>query len=339
MIPFRTRRFLKRLFVALLILVLVAAIVLLCWLLWLNRYVVYTRDGVKLDFNLPPILSGGQLAVPPTQGPGVDIYYNEGENTLKPVNTELTQISGYYITGEMLTQDFAAVDAQVRKLPVGTPVMLDVKTIRGTFYYSTALGPVSESVDAKAVDRLIAYLRSNDYYLIAKLPAFRDYHYGLNNVNYGIFNPNQLSLWMDEDRVYWLNPASEGTLDYLRQIAAELRLLGFDEVLFDDFRFPDTTNIYCPYDRAETIAATAASLVKICATDTFSVSFGSKEATFPLPEGRSRLYLSNASAAEAANLAGQTGLEDAPIRVVFLTDLLDTRFDSYSVLRPITTAE
>jgi hypothetical protein len=139
--------------------------------------------------------------------------------------------------------------------------------------------------------------------------------------------------------VYWLNPASEGTLDYLRQIAAELRLLGFDEVLFDDFRFPDTTNIYCPYDREETIAATAASLVKICATDTFAVSFGTKDAAFPLPEGRSRLYFIGAAAADAANLAQQTGLEDAPIRVVFLTDLLDTRFDSYGVLRPITSAE
>jgi hypothetical protein len=339
MIPFRTRQFLRRMVITLLALVLVAALVLLCWLLWLNRYVVYTRDGVKLDFSLGPIQPGGQMATPPTKGPAVDIYFNEGENTLRPVNTELTQLAGYYITGEMLAQDFAAVDAQVRKLPVGTPVMLDVKNIRGSFYYSTALGPVSESVNAKDVDRLIAFLRSNDYYLIAKLPSFRDYQYGLNNVNFGIFNPNQLSLWMDEDRIYWLNPASEGTLNYLRQIASELRVLGFDEVLFDDFRFPDTTNIYCPYDREETIAATAASLVKICATDTFAVSFGTKDAAFPLPEGRSRLYFIGAAAADAANLAQQTGLEDAPIRVVFLTDLLDTRFDSYGVLRPITSAE
>ena len=45
-IPYRTRRVLKRLGSALLALALVAIFVLMCWLLWLDRFVVYTRDGI-----------------------------------------------------------------------------------------------------------------------------------------------------------------------------------------------------------------------------------------------------------------------------------------------------
>ena len=52
MIPYRTRRALRRLCVTVLVLLLIVMALALCWLLWLNRYVIYTRDGAKLDFNL-----------------------------------------------------------------------------------------------------------------------------------------------------------------------------------------------------------------------------------------------------------------------------------------------
>jgi hypothetical protein len=51
------------------------------------------------------------------------------------------------------------------------------------------------------------------------------------------------------------------------------------------------------------------------------------------------MYLENAAAADAAQLATQFGFEDPKIRVVFLTTVHDTRFDEFSVLRPISNAE
>ena len=47
-LSFRLRRFFQWLFVTAFMLVLTAAVLLLCWFLWLNRYVVYTKDGAKL---------------------------------------------------------------------------------------------------------------------------------------------------------------------------------------------------------------------------------------------------------------------------------------------------
>ena len=338
MIPYRFRNALRKLCVTVLVIALIAAIVLVCWLLWLNRYVIYTRDGVKLNFALSLEFPEGQLAVPPTPGATIDIYFNEGENVVLPENTELQQLSGIYITGEMLAQDISGIRRQLRNLPADTPVMLDVKNIRGEFYYTTSSGRNSAAIDAAQMDTLIQELKST-HYLIAKLPALRDYWYGLENVDDGIFNPNRLSLWMDEERCYWLNPASDGTLTYLVQIAKELRAMGFDEVVFDDFCIPATDAIYFEGDRDEALNHTAASLVTICSTDTFAVSFANNTETFLLPEGRSRLYLQDVAAADAAGVAERTSFADPEIRLVFLTNMKDTRYDVYGVLRPMDIAQ
>lgn len=335
MIPYRTRRALRRLCVTVLVLLLIVMALALCWLLWLNRYVIYTRDGAKLDFNLSMDYPEGEVAVAPTSEPTIPIYYNEGGSNEDQESHELAQISGLYVTGQMLSDSFDAVEAQIKTLSSETPVMLDVKNMRGEFYYSTSLGRNASGIDPEKMDSLIAYIHQTDHYLIARLPAFRDYWYGLEHVDNGIFNPNRLSLWMDSDRCYWLNPAAEGTLTYLVSIVTELRTLGFDEVVFTDFCIPDTTNIYFEGDRAETINSTAASIAKICTSDSFAVSFANSSDTFVLPEGRCRLYLENVAAADAAAAAEKTGIADPSIRVVFLTDLMDTRFDSYSVLRPL----
>ena len=46
----------------------------------------------------------------------------------------------------------------------------------------------------------------------------------------------------------------------------------------------------------------------------------------------------NRTAADVKSLAETLLLEDPAVKMVFLTDLKDTRFDAYGVLRPITSA-
>ena len=334
MIPYRTRRILGKIFISIVLIAVVISLILLCWVLWLNRYIRYTRTGAELDFEMSLEYPAGELAVPPETAPPVTIYYAEDVTVPVPESTELTQLSGLVITGQMLETDFAGVMAQVKALSAPTSILLDVKNIRGEFFYSTSLGRNNDSIDPADMNALIARIRNSGHYLIARLPAYRDYWYGLENVEDGIFNPNRMSLWMDEERCYWLNPNAEGTLTYLISIVTELRTLGFDEVVFTDFRIPDTDAIYFEEDRAETIRKAAEDLVRICTTDRFALSFVGNE-IFPLPEGRSRLYAENVAAAEAAALAQRLGLENPQTRLVFLTDLKDTRYDAYGVLRPL----
>ena len=343
MIPYRARKTLRKLGAAVLTLALIAAVVALCWLLWLNRYVIYTREGAKLNFDLSLEFSQGVAPEEPEPQPTVQVNYSSGST--EDVSTELVRFSGYYVNIAMLTEDFDAVCAQLESLPAGATVLLDVKSIQGEFYYATSLGGGPDGFDTAKMDGLIRTLQDAGHYLIARIPAFQEYDYILANqrerVPYGLAKKGgNGSLWLDKDGpCYWMNPASEGTVTYLIQIISELRGLGFDEVVLADYRFPNTDAITFDGDKAQTLADTAATLVKACSTDTFCVSFTRTAADLKLPEGRTRLYLQGAAAANAATLAGQAGFDDPSIRVVFLTDLNDTRFDEYSVLRPLSSAQ
>ena len=336
-IPYRTRQVLKRGAVVLMIVLLAAALVWVCWLVWLGRYIVYTRDeGAVLGTNSVEDIQG-QPALPPEDQETVSIYYNEGDNAIN-TSTELLQMVGYYATAEDLRAGVDTVRSQIQNLEKDIPVMLDVKSIAGSFFYSSAVSDSRDSaVDTEAMDGLIKYLKSSGRYAIARLPALRDRNYGLNHVSDGVFHSSRQYLYMDDDSCYWLNPASQGTVTYLVQIVTELKELGFDEVVFTDFRFPASDKIYFDGDKAKAIADTAGILVTTCATNNFAVSFVGG-ADFALPEGRSRLYVESAVAAEAAGIAQQTGLADPAIRLVFLTEVHDTRFDAYSVLRPLSSA-
>ena len=335
-IPYRTKQILGRVALTLLILLVIGALIWGCWILWSHRFIVYTRDeGAVLDFSLPPMASGN--TVPADETPEtVAIYYNEGENAIN-TSKELTQIVGYYVEPEAL-EDIETVRSQIQALPAGTPVMIDVKNIYGSFYYSSAVSTARASgVDSEAMDELIELITSGGKYAIARVPALRDKEYGLTHDEDGVFHSSRGYLWMDDVGCYWLNPSREGTLTYLTQITNELKNLGFAEVVYTDFCFPPTDNIYVEGDKAEALKAAANILVTSCATDSFAVSFVG-DATFALPEGRCRLYVENAEAAQLAQIAADSGLATPDINLVFLTTVHDTRFDAYSVMRPLSAA-
>lgn len=336
-IPYRTRQNLRRTGIVLLVLVIAAVLVGIFWFVWLNRFVIYTRqDGAKLDMSLPEEFPQGVAAQIPEQET-VSIYYNEGENALT-TSRELTKITGYYADRAALRKGPDTVLSQIKALEPNTPVMVDVKNAKGAFFYSSTVSEKRDSgIDAAAMDALIAYLDSSDTYAIARLPALRDYEYGLHHVPDGLPTAGGY-LWADADYCYWLNPSSQGTITYLISIITELKNLGFDEVVFDNFYFPDTDKIVFKGDKNEALANAAKTLLTACGTETFAVSFIGQDPTFPLPEGRSRLYLVGTAAAQAESLAQQTGLEDPSTRLVFLTEIHDTRFDTYCVLRPLDAA-
>lgn len=338
-LSYRTRRTLTRLGKAVIGLVIAAILFWLCWIIWVGRYIVYTPDGAKLDFSLGA-LPEGVLAVPPTDSLDVDIYYDEPTIELPPSVVEKTSIQGYYIDFEDLKTDISAVKAKLETLPSGTAVMLDVKSIKGFFHYSTSVGTTtSKDVDTAQMDALIQYLANSDLYAIARIPAFRDWEYGLHHVPSGLPKKGgNGSLWMDDSNCYWLDPTAEKALDYLLRITVELRSLGFDEVVYTDFRFPNTDKIIFEGDKAQAIADAAATLADACTTDRFCLSFMSASPVFPLPEGNCRVYLQDIAAADAESTAQQVPTDDPALHVLFMTTVNDTRFNDYCVLRPLDNA-
>ena len=338
-LTYETRRKLLKAGIITLVAALILTVVWACWLVWLDRHVFYTRDGAVVDFTLTEDSYGqGTLALPPEEQVNASIYYDVGV-TSEELAHMLTRMDGYYVDAEMLVNDIDTVRAAVSVLPVGSAVMVELKNIKGNFYYSTTLegAKTVKDVDIEAIDRLLADMNQRNLYTIATVPAFRDRAYGLSHTNNGLpFVGGGGALWLDEQNCYWLNPGKSGTLGYLQNIAAELQELGFDEVMFTDFRFPDTNQLDYSGNKSEAIQKAANTLVEKCSTDTFAVSFMATGSTVNAVDGRSRLYLQNVDAASAAAAAAKQEAEDPSVNVVFLTDSFDTRYEEFGVLRPIT---
>lgn len=342
-IPYRVRLRLQWLGTLALLIFMVLVLVWFCWVLWLERFVIYNDEGAFIDFRLSSEHLSGVVATPPKANTSVEIYYNEGENAIE-TQAELTQIAGYYVTVDDLVDHFLDVRDQLLKLPNGTPVMLEMKSRYGIFYYPSEIPGVqfSQSVNVEEVKELIGEMKMRGLHLIARVPALRDFQFALreHNGGGGVGLPMKGGyLWMDPQGYYWLNPTNATTLSFLTSIIIELKDLGFAEVVLGDFRFPDTDKIIYNGDKAEDLAKTAQTLVTSCSTDFFTVSFIGADASFPLPEGRCRLYLENITAQNVGFTAAQANLEDPEIRLVFIAITNDTRYDEYSVLRPLEAAE
>lgn len=344
MIPYRTQQMLKRLLIGFLVLLLFATVLLMCWFLWLQRYVVYTDDGAKLDFDISLSFPDGQVARPPEPGATVDMIFGDDPEGTTPVFKELGKLNGYYVSMEALKSDFSGVTEQIFSLPAGSSVMLEMKNSRGEFAYTTTLGPNMEGLDPTKVDALIKKVLSSGYYVLASFPAFYDYEYfqadASRKENGFLQDGGNGNLWYDRNnKCYWLNPKKDGTRSFVIQITTEIRNLGFHEVVYSDFRIHKTSMIHFGGDKLKCLNETADLLVKTCGTDTFAVSFVREELGLTLPGGRTRLYLEKATAADAATLSSQSGFADPTTQLVFLAETNDTRFDAYSILRPIEMAQ
>lgn len=334
MFSYKTRQFFRRLLVVLLVGLVLLSVALVFFAVWLRRFVVYTPDGVRLDMSI------GAAGVPgkvPSQPDKVEIgleFIEPDESVPDVPVVQQKRLDGYYIDAKMVQSDMAGLRAQLAQLPSGTAVMLDVKSFWGYFFYSSAQGPHADSYVQSEVDALIADLVASELYVIARLPALRDYYYGLNNVPSGL-PTNKGYLWTDDSGCYWLDPTDDGTLTYLIQIARELRSLGFDEVVFKDFYVPQASKIVFKADRKESIEAAAQTLVTACATDSFAVSFVGYIPDLKMPEGNCRLYLENVAAVQVQDLLLQVQVADKLRNVVFLAETNDTRYDVCGTLRPL----
>ena len=338
-IPYRTRRLLNRIGLAALALLLIGTIVWFCWVIWLERYVVYTDGKAVLDFDVSMDNSMGEVAVPPAANAGVPIYYNEGANAVS-LNAELAKLSGYYIDSDTLLKDLPGALEDMRYLKSGTAVMIDAKGGYGSFYYSSGLSDAitSQSVSVASVDEMIQEMKNRGFYTIARISAFRDYNYGLNHVPSGLPDARGDGYYLraDDGGCYWLDPTDPAVLGWICSIINELKEMGFNEVVLDNFRFPPNPDLYkFDGEREAAIVEAANTIVTACGGNNFTISFVTATANFPLPDGRTRLYLSGVEPKEVAAKASQVTMEDPEIRLVFLASTNDTRFDEYGVLRPM----
>ena len=339
-IPYRTRRVINRVGIIVLALLLVGILAWLCWVVWLERYVVYSGDSATLDFSVSAQELTGEVARPPVAEANVSIYYNEGSDALNTSN-EMTKLSGYYIDIDMMQTDMDNIMTTIQRLSSDTAIMIDMKGAYGSFYYSSTLEDalISASTDIDAVAKLLTAIQKKGFYTIARISSLRDYNFGLNHVTSGLYMLNRAGLWMDQG-FYWLDPTNATTTSWITSIVLELKEMGFDEVMLADFRFPNSTEYIFNGDKPAALQEAAAKLISTCGSSDFTLSFGVDDPTFALPaDSRCRIYLEGIDAGTVETKISQVTVADPEIQVVFVAETNDTRFDNYSVLRSLSMAD
>jgi hypothetical protein len=122
-------------------------------------------------------------------------------------------------------------------------VVIDVKGDRGLIPYRTnvtaaleagALGPVI----MKDFDGLIASLKAQGIYTIARIVTFKDNVLANHRKDLAIIDTRTGRPWIDNEKLAWVDPFREEVWDYAIAIAKEAALKGFDEIQFDYVRFP-----------------------------------------------------------------------------------------------------
>ncbi len=344
-LSYRTRRRLQRLGVCFLVLLMLAVLTWLCWVAWLERYVVYTRDGAKIDYSLSAQLPPGEVALPPSHEDSVEVYFNEGLNSVEDTSA-LVKLRGYYIDKTTLATDLDTCRVKLGTLPADTPIMIDLKNDDGSFNYPTQLtdGVTNDAVDVAAVQDFIGDLNTGKFYTIARIPAFRERNFFLidngKNVPYGIpIVGGGGVLWPDRG-CYWMDPTDAAALNWLIQVINEVKVMGFNEIVLSGFRIPDNDRVVFRSDRQEALTAAMNTILERCGSDSFAISFAVTNPAFALPEGsRTRLYLEDVAADRVGAMASQVTIEEPEIRVVFVTTANDTRYESYGVMRPISSSD
>lgn len=334
---YRNKRILKRALVVLCVLAALALMFCLCRFIYLQRYLVYSEDGVRFDYD-QQIDREPQISKPQWDPSDVEIITQEpAEQVSTNTDVPMTRLSGYYLSTEMLL-DMERVKEAMAETEEMDAVMLDLKSIYGNFYYSSGLpGAVKSSADIAAVDNLIEQLANDpNVYLIARIAALSDNNFALDHQNCGL-PLRSGALWMDSNGCYWLDPMKEEVQSYLVAIAEELAFMGFDEVVFDGFVVPDSTSIvYSGELTREQAAADAAESISAALENApIRVSFNSENQAVAEVSDRIYLVTDNGSAVAGLVEGIQASMEDPAAQIVFLTASRDTRFEGYGLLRPL----
>lgn len=352
---YRNKQRLKRTLIVLAAAVLLLAVACVSYVIYLGRYMVYFPDGAQLvlpgsdaaqpDNTAPPdtgvavpddLVIGDKIERPDSFAPIVD--------DTQPDSTGSAAFTGGYYADSASLMNAGVVHEALEELlaarendaaPIA--VLLDLKSEFGNFYYSSDLSEApTASVDIRAVDTLIEWLGDqNDVYMIARVPAFRDTAYALSHTDRSLALSSG-ALWVDSGGCYWLDPGNSIVLDRLADIGNELASLGFDEVIFENFCFPNSDSIVYDADRTLTLTDAANTLTDN-AEIPVSFSFTGSDAKYAAAVGGLHLCLEAEDGSDI--LPSLDMVSDALTgddqQVIFLSASRDTRFDAYQQLRPV----
>ena len=209
---------------------------------YLQRYLVYTDDGVRLE--LPPFLQmlrgersseepGSSVSLPDPGSVSV-IVDPDGSGARPAPEPEIPGFALQVPVAQVLDGTAAARLEQTG----AEALILEMKAPGGQLAWCSEQRAAERAeVNApRSNNEAFMALNAGDVYTIARVCCFRDdsvpYFHNKQALRKGNYN------WRDELSLRWLSPANETAQAYIAALCGELGALGFDEIVLEQFHFP-----------------------------------------------------------------------------------------------------
>lgn len=201
-----------------------------------QRYIVYTDDGLRLDF---PFFSSSapeeQLPDPGNVSLVERPAASQNQEKEEPEEPEPVYMTALELPLEAVIQG----TAQAQLDAVGADALiLEMKNVQGLLGWRSAhaLAAQAEVNGTQEMADAIREWNRGDVYTVARVCCFRDnavpYHRNAVALRAGYGN------WRDELGLRWLDPGNKDARAYLAALCGELAALGFDEILLEQCSFP-----------------------------------------------------------------------------------------------------
>ena len=221
----------------------VLVVVVLGGIFYLQRYVVYTDEGAKLE--LPPFLQflrwEREEKEPANSGSQPDLsdvsFAEDLAGSGSASLPEEDQPAGFAL--ELPVGDVISGAAAGKLEQAGAEALiLEVKDQEGQLAWHSAQAAAERAQvnGSQAASDALAQWNRGEVYTIARVCCFRD-----NSIPY-YYNRMALRVsggnWRDELGLRWMSPAQADAQAYIAALCGELAQLGFDEIVLEQFAFP-----------------------------------------------------------------------------------------------------
>ena len=227
----------------------VIAVALAVWLFYyLQRYIVYDKDGLRLDLSAQreEILHPG-AAAEPTAAPAperVDVEIVVEQRDYSEIQTDagnnLRPIHAVFVPAKDVTEN--TLKFYAGRMGDFDALVLELKAEDGFLRWRSSV-PAADSFAVNGtleLRELIEPLKEQGVYLVAQLSALTDSTMAIRNAPIALKSAVSGQAFTDASGRAYLDPYADSTRDYLTALMTELRDMGFDEVLLTGVVCPDS---------------------------------------------------------------------------------------------------
>lgn len=252
------------LIITIIVLAIVAFVILLFY--GLQKYIVVTNNGLRLEIPMltedsPAQTDDGETVTHSFEEVTAELEIGQPDysNIKASAGEDLSELKAVYVPASGVTA--SGIDEYLSKTTGANAVLLDVKTVTGMLVWESdvtiAKGyGTSGDVDLKAI---VSSLKERDIYVAVRMCCLVD--------NTLASRYTQLALRTSDGQPYsdsngaWLDPTNALVRGYIADLCRELSKMGVDEIVLLGMRLPDVAGLEYAFSGSSSAQTTAVSAI------------------------------------------------------------------------------